>query len=102
MGEFHDVLNDLKNAGDDKAKMWNSEMRFYASGFGGIVCRCNGAEVFCGDDFRANSMLICTKLTRTARANIMQTISEGKIYLVTGPAGTGKTETVKDTFRMLG
>ena len=100
--EFTDLLADLSKAGDKAAAMWANEMRFYAADNGSIVCRCNGLEVVCNDNYATNSMLITTKLTRAARVNIMDCMVNKKIYMVSGPAGSGKTETCKDTLRMLG
>jgi len=47
-------------------------------------------------------MLATTPLTRQVRAAILDCIINKKIYAAFGPAGTGKTESCKDTLRMLG
>jgi len=47
-------------------------------------------------------MLVTTPLTRQARATILDCIMTKKIFAPCGPAGTGKTESTKDTLRMLG
>jgi len=47
-------------------------------------------------------MLVTTPLTRQVRAAILDCIINKKIYAAVGPAGTGKTESCKDTLRMLG
>jgi len=47
-------------------------------------------------------MLICTSLTRKCRHSIFKALHTDKSYLAFGPAGSGKTETYKDTMKLLG
>lgn len=47
-------------------------------------------------------MLICTSLTRKCRHSIFKALHTDKGYLAFGPAGSGKTETYKDTMKLLG
>jgi len=57
--------------------------------------------VACGDNSSTSEMLVCTKLTREVRQTIIDALVNNKVYNAEGPAGTGKTETCKDTMRML-
>lgn len=101
-----DVLNDLMAAADrDAARAaWAKELKFREQGDGTVVCACGapGKELRVGDDFPKQRMLVCTSLSREARRGIFQAMTGGEAFVATGPAGTGKTETVKDTVRMLG
>jgi len=99
--EFNDVLKDL-NGASDKAAMWKKEMKFYPRKDGSIVCKIENLEVMCSDNYGTSDMLITTKLTREIRANIIDCMLNNKIYLASGPAGTGKTESCKDTLQMVG
>lgn len=77
-------------------------MRFYANENGTISCRCGDNEVVCGDNYSTSEMLVTTDLTRQVRPKIIDAMVNKKIYCANGPAGTGKTETCKDTMRFLG
>jgi len=55
-----------------------------------------------GDEFGASQMLVVTPLTRKSRVAYMKALSDGKVLQYQGPPGSGKTETFKDTCRMLG
>merc|ERR1719247_585469 len=55
-----------------------------------------------GQEFHSDAMLAVTDLSRTCRRAYFQALAEGKVLRLQGPAGTGKTETIKDTSRMLG
>lgn len=98
--EFHDVLTDL-NAATDRAAAWKRECRFYPTNDGRVACRVNDLEVMCSDNFATSDMLVVTKLTREIRQVILDCMVNKKIYIGAGPAGTGKTESCKDTMRML-
>mmetsp|Transcript_30408 Transcript_30408/g.50321 ORF Transcript_30408/g.50321 Transcript_30408/m.50321 type:complete len:511 (-) Transcript_30408:178-1710(-) len=95
------LLHELLEAGNPQ-EIWSPELRFYANMDGTICCRSGGHELLVGDDFPATQMLVCTPLSRKARANLIEALMTGKIYSAAGPPGTGKTETIKDTFHMLG
>jgi dynein heavy chain len=86
----------------DAVATWKDEMRFYPQPDGTIICKCGNYEVMVADDFQASSMLVSTPLTRQARVKIIEAMMTGKVYAAKGPAGTGKTETIKDTMRILG
>eukprot|EP00927_Polykrikos_kofoidii_P066666 TRINITY_DN62220_c0_g1_i1.p1 TRINITY_DN62220_c0_g1~~TRINITY_DN62220_c0_g1_i1.p1 ORF type:complete len:506 (-),score=124.78 TRINITY_DN62220_c0_g1_i1:295-1812(-) len=96
-----DVVGDLLTH-DDASSVWKDEFRFYARSDGAVVCRCAGHDVLVGDCFQPVEMLVVTPLTRQARKKIMEALQLGKIFFAFGPPGTGKTETVKDTMRLLG
>lgn len=98
--EFHDVLTDL-NAATDRAAAWKRECRFYTTNDGRVTCRVNDLEVICSDNFGTSDMLVVTRLTREIRQVILDCMVNKKIYVGAGPAGTGKTESCKDTMRML-
>ena len=97
-----DLVSEMMIAGDAAAAVWKAEMRFYQDADGVITCQCGEYEVTVGDDFPAAHMLVCTPCARQARARIFEAMFTGKVYAGMGPAGTGKTETVKDTMWMLG
>jgi len=99
--EFNDVLKDL-NSASDRTAMWKREMRFYPANDGSVTCKVENLEVMCSDNYGTSDMLITTKLSRDIRANIINCMFNKKIYVGAGPAGTGKTESCKDTLRMIG
>jgi len=96
-----DVVGELLTHGD-VSSAWKDEFRFYARSDGTVVCRCAGHEVLVGDCFQPVEMLVVTPLTRQMRKKMMEALQLGKIFFAHGPAGTGKTETVVDTMRLLG
>jgi hypothetical protein len=97
--EQEHVATDILAQGAQAADAWSAgETRFY------------DAEVKCGANSIAyrsysaenDAMLVCTPLTRTFRQSFFNAWSAGKVYAAHGPAGTGKTETAKDTARAIG
>ena len=96
-----DLVSDMLTA-DDAAAIWKNEMRFYVQADGSVKCKCGEHEIIVGDNFPSAHMLVCTPLTRQARAKIVAAMATGRPYVAKGPAGTGKTETIKDTTNMLG
>lgn len=96
-----DVITDLL-AADKPDEVWQDEMRFYSQGNGSMQCRCGDHEITLGEEFSSASMLVCTPLTRRARTAQIRALATRQVFCATGPAGTGKTETIKDTYRMLG
>lgn len=86
----------------DIGAIWKREMKFYPADDGSITCKCGDAVVRCADNYANFDMLVTTGLTRQTRVNILDCMVNNKIYAGYGPAGTGKTETCKDTMRMLG
>lgn len=47
-------------------------------------------------------MLVVTELTEQAYAGAVKSLKERKPFAAVGPAGTGKTETIKDLAMKLG
>ena len=47
-------------------------------------------------------MIVCTPLSRTVRVVLIEALISKKTFAVHGPAGSGKTETINHTCRMLG
>jgi len=87
---------------NDAGEVWKGECKFSDSEDDTVLCSCNGVEVTCGEHFPQYDMLVTTKLTREARAAIMDCLVNKKVLTILGPSGTGKTESCKDTLRMLG
>jgi len=80
---------------------WANEYKFYA-GPDGVKAVCGGCELKIGSYFPPRQMLVVTPLTRTCRSVIFEAWNKDKIVMFSGPAGTGKTETIKDTCLDLG
>ena len=96
-----DVISDLL----DKTGNWEKEFRFYVQGDGTVLCKCGKSEITVGA--AAEHTLVVTPLTREVRRAYFEAYhsdnSDGlKVLWLHGPAGTGKTEVLKDTARMLG
>lgn len=92
------VLDDLTKAGDKASSVWQGEMRFYAD-----CVKCAGSEIKYGTYSNQNDlMLVVTPLSRECRRAFFAAWSAKKVYVASGPAGTGKTETVRDTARDIG
>jgi len=98
--EFDDVLTEMMAGG--AADVWKAECKFYDRADGSIFMSCNGAELDCGNHYPDREMLVTTALTRQARQKFFDCLVNNKVMSVYGTLGTGKTETMKDFFMMLG
>jgi dynein heavy chain len=96
-----DIIADLIHK-PDPSSLWKMECKFYPQDNGSVKCSVGDHVILLGDDFPQTSMLVCTPLTRAARLAQVDALQTGRIYAAVGPAGTGKTETISDTYRMLG
>lgn len=96
-----DILSDLI-ASSSPIKDWQNELHFYEKNDGTIFCACAGRKIEVENHFPRCDMLVVTSLTRQVRRDFFNAFSEEKVLLLSGPAGTGKTETFKDTCKLIG
>lgn len=88
--------------GEKTSWLWNRQLRFYETNKGPIVC-CAGAEFpYCFEYQGAAVGLVRTKLTERCFLALTQAMKLGLGGSPTGPAGTGKTESVKALASILG
>jgi len=81
---------------------WANEVK-YAQTESGDVATCGEHKILLGRNFPAGQRrLVVTPLTRICRQKIFEGAATGKVVYFHGPAGTGKTETMKDTLKDLG
>ncbi|KNE55585.1 hypothetical protein AMAG_01476 [Allomyces macrogynus ATCC 38327] len=82
--------------------LWLRVLRYYYKD-GACLVRCFEAEFAYSFEYQGNpSKLVQTPLTDTCFATLMQAMSEGLGGCLYGPAGTGKTESVKSLGYLLG
>jgi len=90
------------NVEDVNSWLWRANLRHYFEN-GQVTVRQGDFEVAYGNNFLDNTdRLVITPLTIRAYMNHMAGICLRKPFCATGPAGTGKTETVKDLAKNLG
>jgi len=81
---------------------WANEVK-YEQAEDGYVASVGEHKIQLGGHFPAGqARLVVTPLTRVCRQKIFEAAATGKIVHFHGPAGTGKTETMKDTLQDLG
>jgi len=81
--------------------VWDAELRFYALPDGSSCARCCGAEMLLGDD-GGTWDLVCTDITREIRRNAFLAMSNKRVCVISGPVGSGKTETANEVCSLLG
>jgi len=103
-----DTLDKLSKTGvtDPAALEWNQEVRLYMEGDKGTVSvksRCANSTFPYGWEYLGvGDTLVQTPLTSRCYLTLTQALSRGFGGSPFGPAGTGKTETVKSLGRMFG
>jgi len=81
---------------------WANEVK-YEQVEDNYVAKCGEHTIQLGSNFPAGQLrLVVTPLTRICRQKIFEGAATGKIVHFYGPAGTGKTETMKDTLKDMG
>ncbi|GMH70601.1 hypothetical protein TL16_g05452 [Triparma laevis f. inornata] len=90
---------------DSMFRMWKNMTRFfYNSVSGRASLQIGTSEINCGWDFWSGRMLIETHLSQEvfrALTNSM-TSRQQDVFFLDGPAGSGKTETAVDFFKLIG
>jgi dynein heavy chain len=94
-----DILNSLQAArvSDPQAFDWSKQLRFYRNENDACIVRQTSAVVKYDYEYLGNSgRLVVTSLTDRAYMTLTTALQLHRGGLPQGPAGTGKTETVKD------
>lgn len=82
---------------------WALELKIYATPGGAFKAVCGGKEMQLGNSFPLRKF--CQSMSRKvleARVAIFEAWTSGRIILISGPAGSGKTETIKQICLELG
>ncbi|KAF7991046.1 hypothetical protein HCN44_000861 [Aphidius gifuensis] len=103
LGISRNLLKTIEN-GDNITWLWNRQLRFYrVANNGSIIIKCAGAEFpYCFEYQGAAVGLVRTKLTERCFLSLTQAMKLGLGGSPTGPAGTGKTESIKALAAILG
>uniref|UniRef100_A0A915E882 Cytoplasmic dynein 2 heavy chain 1 n=1 Tax=Ditylenchus dipsaci TaxID=166011 RepID=A0A915E882_9BILA len=100
-----DITEQLARAQNNRLQngwTWQKQLRFYFIG-GNVVARQAGAEIQYTYEYQGNAEgLVHTPLTDKCYLTLTQALSMGLGGNPYGPAGTGKTESVKALARLLG
>ncbi|XP_020293197.1 cytoplasmic dynein 2 heavy chain 1 [Pseudomyrmex gracilis] len=89
--------------GENAGWIWHKQLRSYRTSQGMYVVRCAGAELPYRFEYQGASIgLVRTPLTERCFLALMQAMKLGLGGSPTGPAGTGKTESVKALASILG
>jgi dynein heavy chain len=105
-----DVIDRLKQASKQRVGVnsfeWTSQLRFYfdrsQGDFGKCVVKQTNTSFNYGYEYVENSRLVVTPLTDRCYMTLTSALSLARGGSPQGPAGTGKTETVKDLGKGLG
>ncbi|XP_032668403.1 cytoplasmic dynein 2 heavy chain 1 [Odontomachus brunneus] len=90
-------------AGENTGWLWYKQLRSYKTNQGAYVVRCAGAELPYRFEYHGASIgLVRTPLTERCFLALTQAMKLGLGGSPTGPAGTGKTESVKALASILG
>lgn len=105
--ELHnrDVIERVLHSGcqDTKDFVWSSQLRFYLDSGGGCISKQNNHSIPFGYEYQGNNgRLVITPLTDRCVMTLLTAFSLYRGGNPLGPAGTGKTETVKDLAKSLG
>jgi ABC-type glutathione transport system ATPase component len=98
LSEYLNTVDKLQAAGANAKRVWGGEMRQYE----GRLFKCGDFEQQGSEEVTAKEKLITTEQTCMVRRSYFKACCEGKILLVIGQCGTGKTETCKDISNVLG
>lgn len=100
------VVNNLLNVSGNKEKSnwcWSRQLRTYKRIDGTTIVCCASAEFLYGFEYQGSSIgLVRTPLTEKCYLALTQAMKLGLGGSPTGPAGTGKTESVKALGNILG
>ena len=101
--EYYDIAKLLEQDGaTSDSESWQSTLRAY-HGENGFYFKFEDHEIPYGYRFLGDfELLAYTPLTKVLRQTCLRSLKGNKIAALRGPAGTGKTETMKDLCRMLG
>lgn len=94
--------DDEKTVRSNAAALFQNEFRITQTMSGSLMGHCGSYSHPIYANFPADSMLVVTELSRKLRALFFQALVERKPLLFYGPAGTGKTESIKDFSKELG
>jgi dynein heavy chain 2 len=100
-----DVIKQLQDAKvtDIHDWIWQKQLRYYINKEGVCVCRMHNAEFLYTFEYQGNPIkLVHTPLTDKCYLTLTQAMSSGFGGNPFGPAGTGKTESVKALAVMMG
>ena len=95
--EFLDLSRELEETkSDEKSDVWLNALRTY-TGKDGFYFKISDIEIPYGyRAFEKHSSLAYTRMSKAMRLHYFTTQSKGLATIFEGPAGTGKTETMKD------
>ena len=93
---------DQKTLRSNAQSLWENELRFTQNSSGSLTAHCGSYSQPVHDHFPTKSVLVETELKRKMRLLFFQALTEKKPLAFLGPAGTGKTESLKDFCGELG
>ena len=94
--------DDEKTVRSNAAALFKNELRITQTPCGSLMGHCSSYSTPIHASFPPDTNLIVTELSRKLRCLFFQALVEKKPLLFYGPAGTGKTESIKDFCKELG
>uniref|UniRef100_A0A158R4I4 Cytoplasmic dynein 2 heavy chain 1 n=1 Tax=Syphacia muris TaxID=451379 RepID=A0A158R4I4_9BILA len=96
IGIINELLKAGSNIADKNVWIWQKQLRFYRDlRTGNVIIRQLNAEFVYSYEYQVNKLIVQTPLTEKCYLNLTQAMAIGLGGSPYGPAGTGKTETVK-------